>query len=275
MIIYAPPHIIQPHWDKILRTVEWLLAIQEPTGNWPSKARPQMPLTSGGAATQPADAEHADENEDALVQWCHGAPGFLMLFSALLRRAALSPSACPLSSQLRPAIVTATTRGGDLVYARGLLRKGVGLCHGVGGSVYALLAISDLLDSIPAPGSHAGVARSPSTRSHHGFPLPGGISRSPPLPDLGGENAHWLRRTLHLADLATGWRSMMQDGRMEIPDHAYSLYGGVAGMVCAWAEVWTRLTNSKEGIAHGNGHGDAGGPRRGGMPGYDDLAMLE
>ena len=228
--------------------------------------------------TSPVDAEHADENDDALVQWCHGAPGFLMFFSALVRRAALSPSTCPLLPELRSAIVTATTRGGELVYARGLLRKGVGFCHGVGGNVYALLSVSDMLDSIPAPGSQSGVVRAPSTRSHHGFPLPG-VSRSPPLPDLGGENAYWLRRTLHLADLATAWRTMMQDGRMEIPDHAYSLYGGVAGMVCAWAEVWTRLTNTKDGIAHGNGHGDASGnglvSRRGGMPGYDDLAMLE
>ena len=73
---------------------------------------------------------------------------------------------------------------------------------------------------------------------------------------------------------------------MEIPEHAYSLYGGVAGMVCAWAEVYTRLTgHAKDGIAHGNGHapgdggagaGDAHPPqRRGGMPGYDDLAMFE
>ncbi|PIL27270.1 hypothetical protein GSI_10417 [Ganoderma sinense ZZ0214-1] len=279
MIIHAPPQIIAPHWDKVLRTVEWLLTIQDPLGNWPSKARPNMPLSSSGAATSPIDAEHADENDDALVQWCHGAPGFLMFFSALLRRSTLSSSICPLPPQLRSTIVTATTRGGELVYTRGLLRKGVGLCHGVGGNVYALLSVSDMLDSIPAPGSQSGVARTPSTRSHHGFPLPGGISRSPPLPDLGGENAYWLRHTLHLADLATAWRAMMQDGRMEIPEHAYSLYGGVAGMVCAWAEVWTRLTSSKDGIAHGNGHGDGAGngvvPRRGGMPGYDDLAMLE
>ncbi|KAI1798461.1 hypothetical protein LXA43DRAFT_32098 [Ganoderma leucocontextum] len=280
MIIHAAPHIVEPHWDKVLRTVEWLIAIQDPLGNWPTNAPHQMPHTSGDATTQSRlkDVGVDDEDDDALIQWCHGAAGFLMFFSALLRRAALSPSTCPLPAPLRSAIVAATTRGGELVYARGLLRKGVGLCHGVGGSVYALLAVSDMLDSIPIPGSNSGVARTPSTRSH-GFPLPGGKSRTPPLPDLTGENAYWLRHTLHLADLATGWRAMMQDGRMEIPDHAYSLYGGVAGMVCAWAEVWARLTNQKDGIAHGNGHRDGTGnghvARRGGMPGYDDLAMLE
>ena len=79
---------------------------------------------------------------------------------------------------------------------------------------------------------------------------------------------------------------LMQEGKMEIPEHAYSLYGCVAGMVCAWAEVYTRLTgHAKDGIAHGNGHapgdggagaGDAHPPqRRGGMPGDDDLAMFE
>ena len=39
---------------------------------------------------------------------------------------------------------SALLRGADVVYQQGLLRKGVGLCHGVSGNVYALLAASDV-----------------------------------------------------------------------------------------------------------------------------------
>ncbi|TBU22338.1 hypothetical protein BD311DRAFT_824624 [Dichomitus squalens] len=295
-ILYAPSDIIKPHWDKILATVQWLLAVQDPLGNWPTKAGRHMPVIPGGSATH-AESKHVaidEEHDDSLVQWCHGASGFLMFFSVLLRRASLSPSACPLPPSLRESIVAAVTRAGELVYTRGLLRKGVGLCHGVGGSVYALLAVSDALDSFSSPNGPSSRHANGASPHSHGFSgLARSMTRSPPLPaDLDEQHAHWFRSALHLADLATGWRVLMQEGKMEIPEHAYSLYGGVAGMVCAWAEVYTRLTgHAKEGIAHGNGHvpGDAGAgagageahshvhapQRRGGMPGFDDLAMFE
>ena len=38
MLLSAPPTIVAPHWDVILDTIEWLLKIQQPSGNWPHKA---------------------------------------------------------------------------------------------------------------------------------------------------------------------------------------------------------------------------------------------
>ncbi|KAI0353316.1 hypothetical protein OH77DRAFT_619046 [Trametes cingulata] len=246
VVLHAPSRIIAPHWSKILSTVEWLLAIQDPSGNWPTKAGRHMTYVSGGAAAQTESKRIGvdEESDDALVQWCHGATGFLMLFSALLRRAALSPNACPLSESQRVSIVAAMQRAGELVYTRGLLRKGIGLCHGVSGSVYALLAVSDALDP------HA--SHPHSAQEFHG--------------------EYWLLRAAHLAELATGYQGMTQRGEMKVPDRPYSLYEGIAGMCCAWAEVLMRLPN---GGHSGSGNGNGNGNGRGGMPGYDDIALLE
>lgn len=119
-----------------------------------------------------------------------------------LHRTALSPSLI-IAPSLRDRIIAAMQRGGELVYTHGLLRKGVGLCHGVAGSVYALLAVADALDS--------------------------------------ETNTYWLSRAVHLAHLATEYSALERKGEMRVPDDPYGLYEGVAGMCCAWAEVLLRL----------------------------------
>ena len=267
MLLHAPSYIVQTHWSKILSTVEWLLAIQDPLGNWPIKAGCHMPLIPGGAAVQ-EDTKRLGIDEEtgtALVHWCHGAPGFLILFSALLRRASSSPAAYPLPPALHATLLAATARAAELVYTRGFLRKGVGLCHGVAGSVFALLAASSALDPPrsppPSPPSapHSLPARALSLHRPH--------IHTPPI-----EAGYWLQRAAHLADLAVSYPERTQQGHMRTPDHPYSLYEGLAGMCCAWSEVFLRLGGhggkDKEGAAN---HG----VRVFGMPGYDDLAMLE
>ncbi|KAI8970640.1 hypothetical protein BD414DRAFT_540798 [Trametes punicea] len=255
-VLHAPARILVPHWPKILSMVEWLLAIQDPLGNWPTRAGRHMAYVQGGAAThQQSKRQGVDEEQaDALVQWCHGATGFLISLSAFLRRAAQSPETCPLDSALHDAVVAAMKRAGELVYTRGLLRKGIGLCHGVGGSVYALLSVSDALDRSDA---HPHTAQEQL------------------------EEKYWLMRAVHLADLATGYQAMTQKGQMSVPDRPYSLYEGIAGMCCAWAEVLMRLPNGHghgrgSGSGNGNGNGNGNGDRkRGGMPGFDDIVLLD
>ena len=90
------------------------------------------------------------------------------------------------------------------MYNKGLLRKGVGICHGIAGTVYALLAVSDAMES-------------------------------PQLKDK------YLLQAIHMADIATGYESLTKQGEMSTPDHRWSLYEGVAGMCCAWAAVLRRL----------------------------------
>lgn len=66
-----------------------------------------------------------------LVQWCHGAPAMLMTL-AIMHQAFGSTGNHNFEQQIQ--------RSADVVWQRGLLRKGVSLCHGVAGNGYALLS---------------------------------------------------------------------------------------------------------------------------------------
>jgi hypothetical protein len=133
--------------------------------------------------------------------WCHGAPGIVILLSILLRRASSINGSKRLSSRLRHKITAALESGATLIYTRGFLRKGVGLCHGVAGSVFALLAAFDALPS----------------------------------------NSLYLQQAIHLAHLSTDYLTMTERGEMRKPDRRWSLYEGTAGMCCAWGEILRRL----------------------------------
>lgn len=87
--------------------LERLLELQTPDGNWPDGARS---LKEGRAPY--------------LVQWCHGAPGFI--YSLLSLR--------PYFPALQGQIDTAIEKGQDLIWRHGLLTKEPSLCHGIFGN---------------------------------------------------------------------------------------------------------------------------------------------
>ncbi|KAM4027678.1 lanC-like protein 2 [Anomaloglossus baeobatrachus] len=66
---------------------------------------------------------------DRLVHWCHGAPGVVHM---LLQAHKLFKE----DKYLKDA-----TDCGDVIWQRGLLRKGYGICHGTSGNGYAFLAL--------------------------------------------------------------------------------------------------------------------------------------
>jgi len=125
--------------------------------------------------------------------------------------------------------------GAELVYRRGLLRKGVGLCHGIGGNIYGLLAASDILDSGTSDSAASTIA------------------------DLAQNERKYLAKAAHMAYLAKSHNDPAVLPDMRLPDHPWSLYEGMAGMCCAWAEVLCRVETRS--------------PRRtkSGFPAYDDL----
>ncbi len=88
---------------ELIPTLDCLLSAQLPSGNWPS---------SEGS------------NADKLIQFCHGAPGFLFALNSLLGY----------FPQRREQIERAINRGSDCVWERGLLRKEPSLCHGALGN---------------------------------------------------------------------------------------------------------------------------------------------
>lgn len=140
-------------------------------------------------------------------RWCHGAPGLIILFSTILKRAAEFSVSPGLQSKLKLAVDRAST----LVYREGFLKKGVGLCHGVSGSVFALLAASDVLDG-------------------HDKDL---------LPER-------FLQAVHLTILGSHWHGMTRKGELRRPDAPYSLYEGLSGLCSAYVAILERTTPDGE-----------------------------
>lgn len=118
--------------DYIWETVTWLIGFLQP--NLPSSL---------------------DSMKDTLVQWCHGAPGLVILLCKVLQ--VYGPDR---------GVEEALRKCGEVIWEKGLLKKGVGglfveagvvrwfsnvrstsrgpptgLCHGIAGNAYALLQI--------------------------------------------------------------------------------------------------------------------------------------
>lgn len=147
-----------------------------------------------------------------LNSWCHGAPATLIYLSNLYRRQDISQK---IPQELRLSAKEAMKRGAHLIYSQGLLRKGVGLCHGIGGSVFALLSVSRAF----AAASHSEEEEDLSQQ----------------------QSMQYLHQATHLALVATYWQDLTRNGEMKLPDHPWSLYEGLAGMCAAWAAVVERV----------------------------------
>lgn len=100
---------------RIHTTIDYLHSLRLPSGNYP---------------TQPCK-----QDSDRLVQWCHGAPGVLLL---LVRAYEIFGE---------PKYLAWAEMAADVVWLRGLLRKGNGLCHGVAGNAYCFLVLFRCTDN--------------------------------------------------------------------------------------------------------------------------------
>ena len=124
---------------------------------------------------------------------CHGAPGVshLMLLSHRVW------------GHETDTYMTAARKAGDLVWERGLLKKGPGLCHGVAGNGYTFLhlyqVLTTTLDSVM---SHDTVVQ------------------------VTGEDV-WLYR----AAMFGQWLTELVRQDQNIPDRPLSLFEGIAGAV--------------------------------------------
>lgn len=101
---FLPPRAVD---ELIVPTLNYLQGELYPSGNLPS---------SQGSASG-----------DKLVHWCHGAPGATILFA--MAHKVLGNSQYLATSR----------RCAQVVWRRGLLKKGYGLCHGTAGNGYCLL----------------------------------------------------------------------------------------------------------------------------------------
>jgi len=131
-------------------TIERLLHERFESGN--------LPIVLGGQ-----DDEH--------VHWCHGAPGLPGL--ALAARAAQAAGAA-VPHALTSALVEAAVKAGDVVWQRGLILKGNGLCHGIAGNAYTFLSLRRLT----ADASQLSRAQAFAAMLSHG-PLQEAIAKQP------------------------------------------------------------------------------------------------
>lgn len=77
----------------------------------------------------PCVLEDCNKPEHKLVHWCHGAPGSVYLFA----------KAYLIFKEEK--YLNAVIKSGDLIWKKGLLRKGLGICHGVAGNGYVFLLL--------------------------------------------------------------------------------------------------------------------------------------
>jgi lantibiotic modifying enzyme len=84
----------------------------------------------------PCVLEDAGKQDHKLVHWCHGAPGAVYVFAKayLVFR--------------EEKYLHAVIRAGDLIWMKGLLKKGPGICHGIAGNGYVFLLLYRLTNEL-------------------------------------------------------------------------------------------------------------------------------
>lgn len=100
--------------QTIKGAVDFLLSLQAANGNFP----PAM-----DEVTNPRS------ERDELVHWCHGAPGVIYLMAKAY------------ITWKEDKYLKSCLRCGELVWKKGLLTKGPGICHGVAGNGYVFLLL--------------------------------------------------------------------------------------------------------------------------------------
>lgn len=159
--------------DLTRRTLERLLECRFRSGN--------VPIILG-------------DSVDQHVHWCHGAPGLPAMFASAT--AALGDTDGRLSA--------AALQAGEVVWERGVILKGNGLCHGIAGNAYAFLTLHRFM----------GDAAQLSRASAFGTLL------------LSAELQQAMRRQQDPQRRVTG-----------VPDSPRSLMEGTAGVVCFLADL--------------------------------------
>lgn len=109
MLLKCHQLLTRDELTKLVRpTVDWLISLRFPSGNTPSSI---------------------GSERDRLVHWCHGAPGLISTFIESYKVFQDSK------------YLDAAETSSDVVWNRGLLLKGYGVCHGISGNGYSFLSL--------------------------------------------------------------------------------------------------------------------------------------
>lgn len=179
VLLQVPAHLLSPNSLILVHTSALALLSRVDT-------------TWNGSLPSSLPARQRDGGD--LVQLCHGAPGVLLL-AATLR--SLHPALLAERANAR-VVQRAERMAADKVWREGLLKKGLGVCHGVSGNAYPLLLLSTC---------------------------------SPSLSDL------HLSRALAFLVHSTELPPLQRSHTYHTPDNPDSLFEGLAGAVCAWVDA--------------------------------------
>lgn len=167
------------------------------------------------------------QRSSELVQLCHGSPGLLILLGAALKNKSLT------RAHWDPSWDQAVYLGTERVWEEGLLSKGGSLCHGVAGNAWAWLLLHDCFEY---HSETLNEARELYLQENQLSALPNAEVSQELTSDFFLSRA--LAFMLHARQTRpynTSPTSSDNDYRM--PDEPYSLFEGLAGNVCAWADT--------------------------------------
>ena len=144
----------------------------------------------------------ASHRTSPLVQLCHGTPPLLYLLGQVQNNNNL------VDSYKKPEWAEAIRLGTERIWQEGLLSKGGGLCHGIAGNAWPWLVL------------------------HDGF-------KYEPRPFQGRtwSGDHFLSQALAFLIEATKTPPFGTSEVYRMPHKPYSLFEGLAGTICAWAEA--------------------------------------
>ncbi|XP_043273846.1 glutathione S-transferase LANCL1 [Venturia canescens] len=109
ILLQAREYLTETQLEQDVRpSIDYLETLKYPSGNFPSSL---------------------GSSSDKLVHWCHGAPSTSMFFLE-------AHKVFGKESYLQTAIEC-----GEVVWSRGILKKGYGLCHGVAGNAYTFISL--------------------------------------------------------------------------------------------------------------------------------------
>ncbi|KAL4782880.1 hypothetical protein BJX76DRAFT_274910 [Aspergillus varians] len=174
--------------------------------------------------------------EHPLVQICHGAPAILGLLGCALKSADL------VLNHWEPEWDHALRLAADRVWEEGLLSKGGGLCHGIAGNAWPFLLLHNVFEY-----NSDVLTRARENYANRDFGL---------IPEmLTGD--FFLSRALAMLLHCRETRPYNQSpetasNKYRMPDNPYSLFEGLSGTVCAWADacavIMARLRQMEVGV---------------------------
>lgn len=161
---------------------------------------------------------------DRLVQFCHGAPGHVLLLLQLFRTSQPEQNRGSLGKEKTKSIPITQTSSNDnlsrakqiaktVILPRGLLRKGVGLCHGISGNAYCFVSIHQTIMLVRGSMTGLGVQNAINTATRKA---------------RNESDIKWLEYAYIYANFALDHLDELED----VPDRPYSMFEGLVGLIC-------------------------------------------